>query len=72
MYIFKNMSKQAAREVSFHCYLNKIQEFQDLILPGEPCKAIYLVMSGVIQVYLKLKNGSELVIDHLGVGSFIG
>jgi CRP-like cAMP-binding protein len=41
-------------------------------LPGEPCKAIYLLMSGVIQVYLKLKDGSELVIDYLGIGSFIG
>jgi hypothetical protein len=31
-----------------------------------------MVMSGVLRVYIKLKNDEELYTDVLGVGSIIG
>ena len=33
---------------------------------------MYMVMEGVIGVYLKLQSGSLFFIDYLGVGSVIG
>jgi hypothetical protein len=33
---------------------------------------MFLVMKGVIGVYIRLKTGEELFTDYLGVGSLIG
>jgi CRP-like cAMP-binding protein len=66
------MTKKDAREVSFHCYLTKLMENQDLMNPGDACKALYMVMSGVIGVFVRMASGEEFFTDMLGVGSIIG
>jgi CRP-like cAMP-binding protein len=47
-------------------------ENQDLMVPGDTCKALYMVMSGVIGVYMNTSSQDELFTDMLGVGSIIG
>lgn len=42
------------------------------MIPGDACKSLYIVMNGVVGVYIKLKSGEDFFIDYLGVGSIIG
>jgi CRP-like cAMP-binding protein len=69
---FKKLTSKNAREVSFHFYPLFLEVDQDLLLPGEPCTAMFLVMKGVVGVYIRLKTGEELFTDYLGEGSLIG
>ena len=66
------MSVRSAREASFYCYLKRFKEQQDIIAVGESCRSLYIIMEGVVGIYIKLKNGEELFTDYLGVGSIIG
>lgn len=70
--ILKDLTKKNAREVSFHFYVTRFQDGQDILCPGDQCKAVYIVMNGVVGVYVRLKTGQEVYTDFLGVGSVIG
>lgn len=58
--------------MALHWYLHTFQFNQDIIQSDSPCRAVYMIMSGVVRVYIKLKNDEELYTDVLGVGSIIG
>ena len=40
--------------------------------PGEHCGSLYLVMSGVVAVYIKQQYNEDILTDYLGIGSFFG
>lgn len=52
IHILKDLTKKNAREVSFHCYLTKFLTYQDIISPGEVSKNLFLIMQGVVGVYI--------------------
>lgn len=70
--IFANLTKQNARELSFHSYVQRYQMNQDIVAPGDLFKQLYIVMQGTVGVYITLKTGEEMFTDFLGVGSIIG
>lgn len=43
-----------------------------MLIPGDQCKSLYILMNGVIGVFVRTANGDEFFTDYLGVGSIIG
>jgi hypothetical protein len=58
--IFKGISKNTARELSLHCYFQSYVKGQVILEPGSNCSSIYMLMSGVVSVYIKKKNDNQL------------
>ena len=52
--VLRKLAVADARELSFHCYLVRLSTDQDLLMPGNVYKGVYMIMSGVLQVYMNL------------------
>ena len=51
--------------------LNKYNKDDVIINPQDQCQAMYVVMSGVVEVFVK-QGKENLTLETLGVGSIIG
>jgi hypothetical protein len=73
IHIFKDLTLRNARELSLHCQLKKwVFKGPDILEPGQKCKGLYIVMTGVVGAFLKLRDETEFITDYLGPGSFFG
>ena len=56
--------------MSYYLTVHNYDYQMNIIQPGT-CDGIYMVLSGVANIYLR-GGGTQIDLDHLGVGSIIG
>ena len=67
----RKLDKRIGEELSYHLKVKICQYGQVIIEPGQECNSMFIVVKGVVQIFLK-SGQDEIVTDYLGKGSIIG
>lgn len=68
---FRDLDQMALHQVASVASPQRVGRGQILALEGEPCRAVYLVMSGCIQALKMSPEGREQIIGDIGPGEFL-
>lgn len=55
-----------------HCYRKRFTSKSTLIYAGDPCNALYFILSGSVTVLIEDEEGKEIIIAYLNEGHVLG
>lgn len=68
---FRHLDQATLHEVAAMAAPHRVGRGQILALEGEPCRAVYLVMSGCIQSLKVSPEGREQIVGDMGAGELL-
>jgi CRP/FNR family cyclic AMP-dependent transcriptional regulator len=66
--LFAGLDDQVRREIAREVYERTFEAGQEILLAGEPCEAVYLVVRGIVRARRISLEGREYVLDYLTAG----
>lgn len=55
-----------------HCYRKRFGSKSTLIYAGDPCNALYFILSGSVTILIEDEDGKEIIIAYLNEGHVLG
>lgn len=55
-----------------HCYRKRFASKSTLIYAGDPCNALYFILSGSVTILIEDEDGKEIIIAYLNEGHVLG
>lgn len=66
--LFAGLDEQVRREIARDVHERTFEAGQEILLAGEPCEAVYLVVRGIVRARRISLEGREYVLDYLTAG----
>ena len=66
--LFAGLDVETRKDVAYHVYERKFDGGQTIVFAGEPCQAVYVIVSGLARARRLSFEGREYVLAYLGPG----